>query len=152
MVRTHTLVEYRLKEYELEQALRRLKREQEGLDYKLDVEFYFKLEGLTKDYGYTLNQVFDLLLARYERESSGLGIDADGLKAKTNIKLLEMIQRLEALSQGLPDNYSAPSNTDGDNGRIYESDSGRIAHAERALVASVEVEKLEHGVREKLND
>ncbi|MFJ2450892.1 hypothetical protein ACIOWK_04190 [Pseudomonas protegens] len=149
MVRTHTLVEYRLKEYELEQALRRLKKEQEGLDYKLDVEFYLQLEALTKDYGYTLNQVFELLLARYERESSCLGVGADGLQARTNAKLLEMIQRLEALSPGLPDKHSAPVNTDGENGEFYESGSGRSAGDERPLAASVE---SEYRIREKLND
>ncbi|MDX9681895.1 hypothetical protein QMK56_10350 [Pseudomonas protegens] len=149
MVRTHTLVEYRLKEYELEQALRRLKKEQEGLDYKLDVEFYLQLEALTKDYGYTLNQVFELLLARYERESTGLGIDADGLQARTNAKLLEMIQRLEALSPGLPDKHTASVTTDAENREFYESGSGRSDGDERPLVASVE---SEYRVREKLND
>lgn len=131
MVRTHTLVEYRLKEYELEQALRRLKKEQEGLDYKLDVEFYLKLEALTKDYGYTLSQVFELLLARYEKEGSGLGVDAHGLQAKTNAKLLEMIQRLETFSPGLPEESSTAVSVDSNNGASYESNSGRSAVREK---------------------
>ncbi|RON51850.1 hypothetical protein [Pseudomonas frederiksbergensis] len=96
MARAHTLVEYRLKEFELEQALRSLKKQQDGLDYKLDVEFYFKLEELTKRHGYTLKQVFDLLMARYESSTDQAGGDAVSLKAKTNAGLLEMIQRLES--------------------------------------------------------
>lgn len=98
MVRTHTLVEYRLKEFELEQTLRSLKKQQDGVDYKLDMEFYLKLEALTKDYGYTLNHVFDMLLARYGGAGSNANGNVDGLRARTNTDLLGMIQRLEASS------------------------------------------------------
>lgn len=97
MVRTHTLVEYRLKEYELERALRSLKKQQEELDYKLDVEFYLKLEALTKDFGYSFRQVYELLHARYLGATGGTDDYADELKARTNTGLLEIIQRLERL-------------------------------------------------------
>jgi hypothetical protein len=95
MVRTHTLVEYRLKEFELEQALRSLKQQQEGLDYKLDVEFYHKLEDLTERHGYSMTQVFDLLMSRYEGSTEQVSGSSTGLRARTNTALLEMIQRLE---------------------------------------------------------
>ncbi len=95
MVRTHTLVEYRLKEFELEQALRSLKKQQEGLDYKLDVEFYHKLEHITERHGYSMTQVFDLLMSRYEGSAEQASGSSTGLKARTNTALLEMIQHLE---------------------------------------------------------
>ena len=47
MVRTHTLVEFRRKQHELELALRGLEQ-QEEVDYKLDVEFYLRLEALAR--------------------------------------------------------------------------------------------------------
>lgn len=102
MVRRHTLVEYRLKEYELEQALRSLKAQQDGLDYKLDVEFYLRLEALAKDFGYSFRQVYDLLHARYSGESNGADVEADELKVKTNTRLLEMIQQLEQTPRSVP--------------------------------------------------
>jgi hypothetical protein len=95
MVRTHTLVEYRLKEFELEQALRNLKKQQEELDYKLDVEFYHKLEDLTERHGYSMTQVFDLLMSRYEGSAAQASGGAGELNARTNTALLEMMQRLE---------------------------------------------------------
>lgn len=153
MVRTHTLVEYRLKEFELEQALRSLKRQQEGLDYKLDVEFYLKLEALTKDYGYTFSQVFDLLLARYEGAGSGTGDDTDGLNARTNTGLLEMIQRLEASPPSVPSSKdTALVSSNSGNSRAYESSSGLSDHIDHALVASAEGEGHQYGNGEKLND
>jgi hypothetical protein len=118
MVRTHTLVEYRLKEFELEHALRSLKKQQDGVDYKLDMEFYIKLEALTKDYGYTLNHVFDLLSVRYGGASSDANIDVDGLKARTNTDLLEMIQRLEASSPSAPVPHNESGSVNSNRGSI----------------------------------
>lgn len=112
MVRTHTLVEYRFKEFELEQALRSLKKQQEGLDYKLDVEFYHKLENLTERHGYSLTQVFDLLMSRYEGSAEQVGGGPVGVNARTNAALLEMIQRLEPTHPPTPgdiDNRPAKS-------------------------------------------
>ncbi|MBV6824514.1 hypothetical protein [Pseudomonas sp. PD9R] len=153
MVRTHTLVEYRLKEFELEQTLRSLKRQQEGLDYKLDVEFYLKLEALTKDYGYTLSQVFDLLLARYEGGGSGSGGDADGLNARTNTGLLEMIQRLEASPPSVPSSIdTAHVSSIRGNSIAYEASSRLSDNIDHTLVASAEVEGHQYGNGEKLND
>ncbi|MFJ5298666.1 hypothetical protein ACIQAL_19295 [Pseudomonas sp. NPDC088368] len=107
MVRTHTLVEYRLKEFELEQALRNLKKQQEELDYKLDVEFYHKLEELTERHGYSMTQVFDLLMSRYEGSAEQASGGAGDLNARTNTALLEMMQRLE------PRHDPSPEDVDG---------------------------------------
>ncbi|VVP85728.1 hypothetical protein PS918_02757 [Pseudomonas fluorescens] len=153
MVRPHTLVEYRLKEFELEQTLRSLKKQQEDLDYKLDVEFYLKLEALTKDYGYTLSQVFDLLLARYEGGGSGSGGDADGLNARTNTGLLEMIQRLEASPPSVPSSKDmAHVSSIRGNSIAYEASSRLSDNIDHTLVASTEVEGHQNGNEEKLDD
>lgn len=154
MVRTHTLVEYRLKEFELEQALRSLKMQQDGLDYKLDMEFYIKLEALTKDYGYTLNQVFDLLSARYSGLDSDANADVDSLKARTNTGLLEMIQRLEAESPSAraPQNQSISVSSLCDTGKTNEYSSGRSANADHDLVVSDEVDRHGNAIGEKTND
>lgn len=120
MVRTHTLVEYRLKEFELEQALRSLKKQQEELDYKLDVEFYHKLQDLTERHGYSMAQVFDLLLSRYEGSTEHSSRGAGGLNARTNTALLEMIQRLE------PKDDLAPEAVDG---TLYKSSAACHANS-----------------------
>lgn len=111
MVRTHTLVEYRLKEFELEQALRNLKKQQEELDYKLDVEFYHKLEDLTQRHGYSMTQVFDLLMSRYEGSAEQASGGAGELNARTNTALLEMMQRLEPRRDALPEDVDGMPNT-----------------------------------------
>jgi hypothetical protein len=114
MVRTHTLVEYRLKEFELEQALRNLQKQQEELDYKLDVEFYHKLEDLTERHGYSMTQVFDLLMSRYEGSAQQASGGAVELNARTNNALLEMMQCLEQRHERPPEDVSGmptmPSN------------------------------------------
>lgn len=154
MVRTHTLVEYRLKEFELEQALRSLKKQQDGVDYKLDMEFYIKLEALTKDYGYTLNQVFDLLSARYGGAGSDANGDVDSLEARTNTGLLEMIQRLEAASPSARPrkNESISVSSHRANGKTNEFSSERSTNVDHDLVASDEVDGHGHGIGEKTND
>ena len=142
MVRTHTLVEYRLKEFELEHALRSLKKQQDGVDYKLDMEFYIKLEALTKDYGFTLNQVFDLLSARYGEADSDASGNVDSLKARTNIGLLEMIQRLETASPPArtQQNQSVSVSSHRGNGKTNEYSSVRSTNVDHDLVASGEVD------------
>lgn len=157
MVRTHTLVEYRLKEYELEQALRSLKAQQEGLDYKLDVEFYLRLEALAKDFGYSFRQVYDLLHARYSGETDGADIYVDELKAKTNTGLLEMIQRLEQSPRSARPNsedppqdsqkYSAQKLNEPLVPTREQSDQG-----EPGSVSSADVGGHEYRIEEKVND
>ena len=107
MVRTHTLVEFRRKQHELEIALRSLEKQQEGEDYKLDVEFYHRLEALAKEHGYSFVQVFDLLQARHESSSDTSTHGSNGdhgaemlnshlcLKSRTNTGLLDLIERLQ---------------------------------------------------------
>jgi hypothetical protein len=148
MVRTHTLVEYRLKEFELEQALRKLKKQQDGVDYKLDMEFYIKLEALTKDYGYTFNQVFDLLSARYGGAGSDANCNVDSLKARTNTRLLEMIQRSEAASPSArtQQDQSVSVSFHRGNRKTNEYSSGRSTDVDHDLVASDEVDGHENGI------
>lgn len=107
MVRTHTLVEFRRKQHELEIALRSLEKQQDGEDYKLDVEFYHRLEALAKEHGYSFTQVFDLLQSRYESTSETTRHGSNGnkgvetldsplcLKSRTNTGLLDLIERLQ---------------------------------------------------------
>lgn len=153
MVRTHTLVEYRLKEFELEQALRRLKKQQESLDYKLDVEFYLKLEALAKGYGYSLGQVYDLLVARYEGEGCGLELDADGLRARTNNGLLEMIQRMDTSSSSAQlANNSALLSLGGGVGEALKSDAGLSPHIHHASKDPAEVGESKDDLEEKIYD
>ncbi|WP_122390751.1 hypothetical protein [Pseudomonas savastanoi] len=157
MVRTHTLVEYRLKEYELEQALRSLKAQQEGLDYKLDVEFYLRLEALAKDFGYSFRQVYDLLYARHSGETSGADVHADELKAKTNTGLLEMIQRLEQSPRSAPPgSVNPPQNSQSHSAqRLKEplvSTLGQPHQGEPELVSNAEGGEHEHRIEEKVND
>jgi len=157
MVRTHTLVEYRLKEYELEQALRSLKAQQEGLDYKLDVEFYLRLEALAKDFGYSFRQVYDLLHARHSGETSRADVHADELKAKTNTGVLEMIQRLEQSPRSAPPgSVNSPQNSQRHSAqRLNEplvSTLGQPHQDEPALVSNAEGGEQEHRIEEKVND
>lgn len=107
MVRTHTLVEFRRKQHELELALRGLEKQQEEVDYKLDVEFYVRLEALAKEHGYTFAQVFDLLESRYKSSAGSAngtvagsrGAEApDGplcMKTRTTSGLLDLIDRMQ---------------------------------------------------------
>lgn len=171
MVRTHTLVEYRLKEFELEQALRNLKKQQEELDYKLDVEFYHKLEDLTERHGYSMTQVFDLLMSRYEGSAQQASGGAGELNARTNIALLEMMQRLEPRYDpspvdvdGMP--YKSSTGCSGkseSNSELYsKSDQNSTQEsgfyslngrsAERDLNLATDVEDNESKVGEKSHD
>ncbi|GAB1619950.1 hypothetical protein [Pseudomonas sp. NGC7] len=107
MARTHTLVDFRRKQHELELALRGLEKQQEGEDYKLDVEFYLRLEALAKVHDYTFSQVFDLLEARYESSADSARSNVAGsrgaetqngsicLKTRTTTGLLDLINRLQ---------------------------------------------------------
>ncbi|MDD0995085.1 hypothetical protein M5G20_04280 [Pseudomonas sp. TNT2022 ID1044] len=107
MVRTHTLVEFRRKQHELELALRGLEKQQEEVDYKLDVEFYLRLEALAKEHGYTFSQVFDLLESRYKSSADSASSNVAGgreaeapngplcLKTRTTTGLLDLIERLQ---------------------------------------------------------
>ncbi len=171
MVRTHTLVEYRLKEFELEQALRNLKKQQEELDYKLDVEFYHKLEDLTERHGYSMTQVFDLLMSRYEGSAQQASGGAGELNARTNTALLEMMQRLEPRYDPSPEDvdgmpnksstgYSAKSES---NSELYsKSDQNSTQEsgfyslngcsAEHELNLATDVEDNESKVGEKSHD
>ncbi|KHK66435.1 hypothetical protein [Pseudomonas frederiksbergensis] len=103
MVRTHTLVEFRRKQHELELALRGLEKQQEEADYKLDVEFYLRLEALAKEHGYSFAQVFDLLESRYKSSADSASGNVAGsrgaeplcLKTRTTTGLLDLIDRLQ---------------------------------------------------------
>ncbi|WP_225935636.1 MULTISPECIES: hypothetical protein [Pseudomonas] len=148
MVRTHTLVEYRLKEFELEQTLRTLKKQQESLDYKLDVEFYLKLEALAKDYGYSFSQVYDLLESRGERAARVLVDDTEGLRAKTNTELLEMVQRIGVTSPSHQSNtIHADSERDVD--REWGASSSDAQHQQ---ATSSDIASREDRVREKVSE
>lgn len=91
MARSHTLVEYRLKEYELEQTLRVLQVRQQELDYQLDLEFFEKLSALSKQYGYSYAKIFDLLRSRYEGRSDKSSEIESSINMKTNANMLELV-------------------------------------------------------------
>lgn len=153
MVRTHTLVEYRLKEFELEQALRKLKKQQESLDYKLDVEFYLKLETLAKEHGYSLSQVYDLLASRWKRVGRGVADNNEDLSAKTNIELLEMIQRIGVTSDSST-RQSITTHTESvqDGDRAWQSSGDRGSDAQRGQTAPAGIVSHEDKVREKISE
>lgn len=65
MSRTHTLVEFRLVEYQLAQALINLSKCKEQPDYQLDMEFLSHLKSLMIEFGFTAKQVVSLLLVRH---------------------------------------------------------------------------------------
>lgn len=91
MARTHTLVEYRLKEYELERTLRALQVQQQELDYQLDLEFFEKLSALSKQYGYSYAKIFDLLKSRYEGRFDKSTEIESSINIKTNANMLELL-------------------------------------------------------------
>ena len=156
MVRTHTLVEYRLKEYELEQAFRSLKQQQEKLDYKLDVEFYLGLEALAKDFGYSFSQVYDLVQAKYLGETNCSDVYAVELKARTNTELLELIQRFDrsppstdlARKSVNPDPQSCIGKQ---KNQEFESGAGQLLQ-DPGLSPSDPSTGYEYQIEEKLND
>lgn len=114
MARTHTLVEFRRKQHELELALRGLEKQQEDENYKLDVEFYLRLDALAKEHDYTFSQVFDLLEYRYKSSvdsvrstvASNRGDETQNgsicLKTRTTTGLLDLIERLQPNSDKSP--------------------------------------------------
>lgn len=90
MGRTHTLVEYRLKEYELEQTLRALQEQQRAPDYLLDLEFFEKLSALAKKYDYSYARIFELLKCRYEGRTGKTTEISTSIKSKTNSDMLDL--------------------------------------------------------------
>lgn len=66
MSRPHTLVEFRLVEYQLAQALVDLSKRKGQPDYQLDMEFLSHLKSLMLEFGFTAKQVVSLLLIRHK--------------------------------------------------------------------------------------
>lgn len=64
MSRPHTLVEFRLAEYQLAKTLLALSKKKDQPNYVLDIEFHTQLRELMLEFGYTAKQVISILLAR----------------------------------------------------------------------------------------
>lgn len=64
MSRPHTLVEFRLVEFQLAKALLALSKRKGQPDYVLDLEFHTQLKELMLEFGLTAQQVISMLLAQ----------------------------------------------------------------------------------------
>lgn len=72
MSRPHTLVEFRLAEFQLAKALLVLSKKKDQPDYVLDIEFHTQLKELMLEFGFTAKQVISILLAREKFSSQQL--------------------------------------------------------------------------------
>ncbi|MFT2159822.1 hypothetical protein [Pseudomonas putida] len=117
MGRTHTLVEYRLKEYELEQTLRALQEQQRAPDYLMDLEFFEKLSALAKKYDYSYARIFELLKCRYEGRIGKATEISTSIKSKTNADMLDLA------GKPLPPHSSSRTSQRGQGQGLY-SDAG----------------------------
>lgn len=72
MSRPHTLVEFRLAEFQLAKTLLALSKKKDQPDYVLDVEFHTQLKELLQEFGLNSKQVVSILLAREKFSSHHL--------------------------------------------------------------------------------
>jgi len=72
MSRPHTLVEFRLAEFQLAKALLVLSKKKDQPDYVLDIEFHTQLKELMLEFDFTVKEVISILLAREKFSSQQL--------------------------------------------------------------------------------